>query len=124
MTLATKVVLLGFEDKEATHKKLHCYLFHCCEIRCVADCYLFIVVRFTALLSFVSFYLLQLIFVYVQMDNEDVGKPVSEYFGITGEAPKVIFPYILFLFRSYKFSLSVSLLELKLLLELFHIQWN
>lgn len=67
--------------------------------------------RFTALLSFVSFYLLQLIFVYVQMDNEDVGKPVSEYFGITGEAPKVIFPYVLFLFRSYKFSLSLSLLE-------------
>ncbi|XP_024034983.1 protein disulfide isomerase-like 1-4 [Citrus clementina] len=32
----------------------------------------------------------KLIFVYVQMDNEDVGKPVSEYFGITGEAPKVI----------------------------------
>ncbi|KAH9660828.1 protein disulfide isomerase-like 1-4 [Citrus sinensis] len=30
----------------------------------------------------------KLIFVYVQMDNEDVGKPVSEYFGITGEAPK------------------------------------
>lgn len=45
---------------------------------------------------------------YVQMDNEDVGKPVSEYFGITGEAPKVIFPYVLFLFRSYKFSLSLS----------------
>jgi hypothetical protein len=34
---------------------------------------------------------LQLIFVYVEMDNEDVGKPVSEYFGISGTAPKVIF---------------------------------
>jgi len=25
----------------------------------------------------------------VEMDNEDVGKPVSEYFGISGNAPKV-----------------------------------
>lgn len=33
---------------------------------------------------------LQLIFVYVEMDNEDVGKPVSDYFGITGDAPKVM----------------------------------
>lgn len=24
------------------------------------------------------------------MDNEDVGKPVSEYFGVSGDAPKVI----------------------------------
>ncbi|KAJ4726028.1 Protein disulfide-isomerase [Melia azedarach] len=32
----------------------------------------------------------KLIFVYIEMDNEDVGKPVSEYFGITGEAPKVL----------------------------------
>lgn len=32
---------------------------------------------------------LQLIFVFVEMDNEDVGKPVSEYFGITGDAPTV-----------------------------------
>ncbi|KAL2593659.1 hypothetical protein AAZV13_12G142300 [Glycine max] len=32
----------------------------------------------------------KLIFVYVEMDNEDVGKPVSEYFGISGNAPKVL----------------------------------
>ncbi|KAG5238079.1 protein disulfide isomerase [Salix suchowensis] len=32
----------------------------------------------------------KLIFVYVEMDNEDVGKPVSEYFGISGTAPKVL----------------------------------
>ncbi|XP_018819528.1 protein disulfide isomerase-like 1-4 [Juglans regia] len=32
----------------------------------------------------------KLIFVYVEMDNEDVGKPVSDYFGVSGDAPKVI----------------------------------
>ncbi|KAI3722013.1 hypothetical protein L2E82_33036 [Cichorium intybus] len=32
----------------------------------------------------------KLIFVYVEMDNEDVGKPVGDYFGITGDAPQVI----------------------------------
>lgn len=32
----------------------------------------------------------KLIFVYVEMDNEDVGKPVSEYFGISGDTPQVI----------------------------------
>ncbi|KAL2526413.1 Protein disulfide isomerase-like 1-3 [Abeliophyllum distichum] len=32
----------------------------------------------------------KLIFVYVELDNEDVGKPVSEYFGVTGDAPSVI----------------------------------
>ncbi|XP_027341739.1 protein disulfide isomerase-like 1-4 [Abrus precatorius] len=32
----------------------------------------------------------KLIFVYVEMDNEDVGKPVSDYFGISGSAPKVL----------------------------------
>ncbi|KAL9322773.1 hypothetical protein ACSQ67_010826 [Phaseolus vulgaris] len=32
----------------------------------------------------------KLIFVYVDLDNEDVGKPVSEYFGISGDAPKVL----------------------------------
>ncbi|KAK4772200.1 hypothetical protein SAY86_013975 [Trapa natans] len=32
----------------------------------------------------------KLIFVLVEMDNEDVGKPVSDYFGITGDAPKVL----------------------------------
>lgn len=31
----------------------------------------------------------KLIFVYVEMDNEDVGKPVSEYFGVT-DGPKVL----------------------------------
>ncbi|KAI3674566.1 hypothetical protein L2E82_52170 [Cichorium intybus] len=29
----------------------------------------------------------KLIFVYVEMDNEDVGKPVGDYFGITGDVP-------------------------------------
>ncbi|XP_030546092.1 protein disulfide isomerase-like 1-4 [Rhodamnia argentea] len=32
----------------------------------------------------------KLIFVYVQMDNEDVGKPVSDYFGVAGSGPKVL----------------------------------
>uniref|UniRef100_A0A2P2L937 Protein disulfide-isomerase n=1 Tax=Rhizophora mucronata TaxID=61149 RepID=A0A2P2L937_RHIMU len=32
----------------------------------------------------------KLIFVYVEMDNEDVGRPVSDYFGISGTAPKVL----------------------------------
>ncbi|KAL6195757.1 hypothetical protein ACLB2K_031375 [Fragaria x ananassa] len=32
----------------------------------------------------------KLIFVFVETDNEDVGKPVSEYFGITGDAPTVL----------------------------------
>ncbi|KAK9999059.1 hypothetical protein SO802_018662 [Lithocarpus litseifolius] len=32
----------------------------------------------------------KLIFVHVEMDNEDVGKPVSEYFGVSGDDPKVI----------------------------------
>lgn len=31
----------------------------------------------------------QLIFVYVEMDNEDVGRPVADYFGIAGDTPKV-----------------------------------
>ncbi|KAI4383803.1 hypothetical protein MLD38_009601 [Melastoma candidum] len=30
----------------------------------------------------------KLIFVYVEMDNEDVGKPVSEYFGVSGVVPR------------------------------------
>ena len=34
---------------------------------------------------------MQIIFVYVEIDNEDVGKPVSEYFGISGNDPQVIF---------------------------------
>ncbi|KAK9676733.1 hypothetical protein RND81_11G096400 [Saponaria officinalis] len=32
----------------------------------------------------------KIIFVYVQLDNEDTGKPVADYFGITGDSPKVI----------------------------------
>ncbi|WCJ41028.1 Protein disulfide isomerase-like 1-4 [Euphorbia peplus] len=32
----------------------------------------------------------KLIFVYVELDNEEVGKPVADYFGISGDAPKVI----------------------------------
>lgn len=37
---------------------------------------------------------LKLIFVYVEMDNEDYGIQVSEYFGVSGDAPKVSFPTI------------------------------
>ncbi|XP_020584852.1 protein disulfide isomerase-like 1-4 [Phalaenopsis equestris] len=32
----------------------------------------------------------KLIFVYVEMDNEDIGKPVSDYFGVTGDGPKLL----------------------------------
>ncbi|KAF4356424.1 hypothetical protein F8388_013289 [Cannabis sativa] len=32
----------------------------------------------------------KLIFVYVETDNEDVGKPVSDYFGVSGDAPTVL----------------------------------
>ncbi|KAG5146035.1 hypothetical protein JHK84_031578 [Glycine max] len=32
----------------------------------------------------------QLIFVHVESDNEDVGKPVADYFGIAGNGPKVL----------------------------------
>ncbi|KAG6415411.1 hypothetical protein SASPL_122822 [Salvia splendens] len=32
----------------------------------------------------------KLIFVYVDVGNEDVGKPVADYFGITGDDPKVL----------------------------------
>ncbi|CAL0332285.1 unnamed protein product [Lupinus luteus] len=32
----------------------------------------------------------KLIFIYVELDNEDFGKPISEYFGISGDAPKVL----------------------------------
>ncbi|XP_059666070.1 protein disulfide isomerase-like 1-4 [Cornus florida] len=32
----------------------------------------------------------KLLFVYVEKDNDDVGKPVSEYFGVAGDAPRVI----------------------------------
>ncbi|XP_021858733.2 protein disulfide isomerase-like 1-4 [Spinacia oleracea] len=32
----------------------------------------------------------KLIFVYVQLDNEDTGKPVADFFGVSGDAPTVI----------------------------------
>ncbi|KAB1226373.1 Protein disulfide isomerase-like 1-4 [Morella rubra] len=32
----------------------------------------------------------KLIFVYVEMDNEDVGRPVSDYFGVSGDGPTVL----------------------------------
>lgn len=32
----------------------------------------------------------KLISVFVEIDNEDVGKPVSEYFGVSGDAPRVL----------------------------------
>lgn len=32
----------------------------------------------------------KLIFVHVEMDNEDVGKPVADYFGLSGNTPKVL----------------------------------
>ncbi|KAK6121661.1 hypothetical protein DH2020_044588 [Rehmannia glutinosa] len=32
----------------------------------------------------------KIIFVHVEVDNEEVGKPVADYFGVTGDAPKVL----------------------------------
>lgn len=32
----------------------------------------------------------QLLFVYVETDDEDTGRPVAEYFGVEGDAPKVL----------------------------------
>ncbi|KAJ8557091.1 hypothetical protein K7X08_002716 [Anisodus acutangulus] len=32
----------------------------------------------------------KLISVFVEIDNEDIGKPVSEYFGVSGDAPRVL----------------------------------
>ncbi|EPS66718.1 hypothetical protein M569_08058, partial [Genlisea aurea] len=32
----------------------------------------------------------KLIFVYVEIDNEEVGKPVADYFGVTGDDPKIL----------------------------------
>lgn len=32
----------------------------------------------------------KVLFVYVELDNEDVGKPVAEYFGVAGDAPTVL----------------------------------
>lgn len=49
----------------------------------------FFLLNFSLVNDFIGW--LQLIFVHVEMDNEDVGKPVSEYFGVSGDDPKVIF---------------------------------
>lgn len=32
----------------------------------------------------------KLIFVYMEMDNEDIGQPVSDYFGVSGDGPSVL----------------------------------
>ncbi|XP_058101786.1 protein disulfide isomerase-like 1-4 isoform X2 [Magnolia sinica] len=32
----------------------------------------------------------KLVFVYVQKDNEDIGRPVSDYFGVTGDGPNLL----------------------------------
>ncbi|XVE79751.1 hypothetical protein DITRI_Ditri14bG0081700 [Diplodiscus trichospermus] len=32
----------------------------------------------------------KLIFVYVQLDNEDFGRPVADYFGVSGDGPKIL----------------------------------
>ncbi|KAK8596452.1 hypothetical protein V6N13_001076 [Hibiscus sabdariffa] len=32
----------------------------------------------------------KLIFVFVQVDNEDYGRPVADYFGVTGDGPKIL----------------------------------
>lgn len=45
---------------------------------------------------------MQLIFVFVETDNEDVGKPVSDYFGITGDAPTVMFFFLTYEFSFFK----------------------
>ncbi|XP_057455445.1 protein disulfide isomerase-like 1-4 [Lotus japonicus] len=37
-----------------------------------------------------KFFKKKLIFVYVETDNEDVGKPVSDYFGVSGSDPQVL----------------------------------
>ncbi|KAI3766818.1 hypothetical protein L2E82_16892 [Cichorium intybus] len=42
----------------------------------------------------------KLIFVYVEMYNEDVGKPVGDYFGITGDAQQVYSGYLRILERA------------------------
>ena len=48
--------------------------------------------------------LFQVIFIHVESNNEDAGKPVADYFGITGNDPKVIISrlfFILFLWLSH-----------------------
>ncbi|KAK2971653.1 hypothetical protein RJ640_010894 [Escallonia rubra] len=44
----------------------------------------------------------KLLFVYVEMDNEDVGVPVSEYFGVSGDAPRAFENILLIWDRSSK----------------------
>lgn len=60
-------------------------------------------------------YLLQLIFVHVELDNEDVGKPISEFFGISGSAPKVIlsFPSVFSFFKVYRSANACELIRSK-----------
>jgi len=45
------------------------------------------------------------------MDNEDVGKPVADYFGLSGNTPKVIMSF------SFSFLLWMSL-------EILYISYN
>lgn len=59
-------------------------------------------------------YYLQLVFVYVEMDNEDVGKPVSEYFGVSGDAPKVLSLSYLLVFWSFQESNAESVIRFRL----------
>lgn len=40
---------------------------------------------------------MQLIFVYVEMDDAEAGRPVAEYFGVEENAPKVLLLYLLLL---------------------------
>ncbi|XVF20228.1 hypothetical protein REPUB_Repub11eG0179700 [Reevesia pubescens] len=37
-----------------------------------------------------NFFKGKLIFVYVQVDNEDFGRPVADYFGVSGDGPKIL----------------------------------
>lgn len=50
---------------------------------------------------------MQLLFVYVDIDNEEEGKPVADYFGVTGDAPKVTFLSFLIKLLLFLFALSV-----------------
>lgn len=56
---------------------------------------------------------LQLLCVYVEMDNEDVGKPVSDYFGVQGDAPRVSFPLVYVLHALLAELLIISKLRLE-----------
>lgn len=35
------------------------------------------------------YFVLQIIFSYVQMENKDYGKPMIDFFGVDGDAPRV-----------------------------------